>query len=222
MKNYFYPLFLVFLFVASAVSAQVREQTRSMSLGNESALVIRIPNVEAKFVEEVWQNYLKDAYRGKTKWNRKEKEWFTDDVSITAIGGSNTVDLYTSIEQTGSDVELAMWCDLGGAFLSSTSHRDRSKEAERMLEKFSMEVAKASVQADLDAEEKKLKDLENELQKLQKENERLHKEIEKAEETIRKAREDISKNEKDQEAASKTIDAQKEAVEEVKKRLKKF
>lgn len=222
MKSLSYSLFLAFLFLANSISAQVREQTRAMSLGNESALVIRMPDVDAKLVEEVWQNYLKDAYRGKTKWNRKEKEWFTDDVSITAIGGSNTVDLYTVIEQTGNDVELAMWCDLGGVFLSSASHRDRYEEAEEMLERFSMEVAKASVQVNLDQEEKKLKDLENEFQKLQKDNERLHKEIEKAEETIRKAREDISKNEKDQEAALKSIDTQKEAVEEVKKRLKKF
>lgn len=213
---------LIFLLSVSAVSAQVRERTRTMSKGTESALVVQLPNVEEKLVEDVWQDYIKDAYRGKTKWDRREKEWVTEDVSITAIGGGNTVDLYAVIEQTGKDVELALWCDLGGAFLSSASHRDRYEEAERMLIDFSRAVAEAGVEAELEQQEDLLKQMENDLKKLQRDNERYHKEIEKAEEAIRQAREEIAKNEKDQEAALRQIEKQQEAVEEVKRKLKKF
>lgn len=222
MKNVPYILVLAFSFLLLRVDAQVREQTRSMSLGTEPALVMKIPNTNENVVGDVWQNYIKDAYRGKTKWDRKTKEWFTDDVSITAIGGSNTVDLYAAIDQSGQDVEFVLWCDLGGAFLSSSSHRDRYAEAEKMLAQFSMEVAKAGVQFELDDQEKELKRLEGELKKLQNANDRYHKEIEKAEEAIKKAREEIAKNEKEQEAALQNIEKQKQVVENVKKKLKKF
>lgn len=222
MKNRHFILAVALLFLILNLNAQVREQTRSMSLGTEPAMVMKIPNTNEKVVADVWQSYVKDAYRGKTKWDRKSKEYFTDDVSITAIGGSNTVDLYAAIDQSGQDVEFVLWCDLGGAFLSSSSHPDRYAEAEKMLAQFSMEVAKAGVQFELDDQEKELKRLEGELKKLQNANDRYHKEIEKAEEAIKKAQEEIVKNEQEQEAALQNIEKQKQVVEGVKKRLKKF
>jgi valyl-tRNA synthetase len=222
MKSLTYLLIIAFSCFTLSLNAQVREQTRSMSQGTESALVIKIPNTNEKLVAEVWQDYIKDAYKGKTKWNRKEKEWFTDNVSITAIGGVNTVDLYTAISKSGQDVELALWCDLGGAFLSSRDHRDRYDEAEKMLMRFSMEVAKAGVMAELDDQMKELKKLESDLKKLQNENERYHKDIEKAEEAIQKAKEGIVKNEKEQERAAEIIKKQNDIIENTKKRLKEF
>jgi len=222
MKKLTYILVVALLSFSMSLNAQVREQTRNMSQGTESALVIKIPNTDEKLVAEVWQNYIKDAYKGKTKWNRKEKEWLTDNVGITAIGGNNTVDLYTAISKSGQDVELALWCDLGGAFLSSNAHRDRYEEAEKMLMRFSMEVAKAGVQAELDEQEKGLKKLEGELKKLKNENDRYLKDIEKAEAAIRKAKDGIVKNEKDQELVVNSIQNQHKLVDETKKRLKEF
>lgn len=224
MKNskYFLSFILIFFLGKGGVQAQVQEDMRSMSQGTEPALVITIPGMDEKIVTDVWKEYIKDFYKGKTKWLRKEKEWMTDDVSIVAVGGSNTVDLYAVANQAGNDVEFSVWFDLGGAFLSSRSHPDRFEEAEKMMMRFGKEVSKASVALELDNQAKELKKLEAELKKLESANERYHKEIEKAKEIIKKAESDIIQNEQDQKAAAANIEKQKEVVEAVKKRLKDF
>ena len=236
MKNLKFLFILSFIFFAGQAMAQfqekgvseldkkarITEQVRTMSMGSESALVLSIADADEKLVEEVWKNYIKDFYRGKTKKMRREGEWFTDDASITAIGGSNTVDLYAVIDQAGKDVDFLLWCDLGGAFLSSDSHPERYREAEALLQKFNLEVTKAKIQQELDEEEKELKKLENELKKLENDNERAHKEIEKAREAIAKAEKEIEQNLKDQEASAQKIEGQKEVIEAVRKKLNKI
>ena len=52
---------LVFsLVAANACLAQISEQTKRMSQGNNNALVLEIPNADSKLVGEVWKDYMKD------------------------------------------------------------------------------------------------------------------------------------------------------------------
>ncbi|MCB0607522.1 MAG: hypothetical protein H6562_00795 [Lewinellaceae bacterium] len=207
------------LLTLSPSNAQVREEARDMSLGRQTALVLELPNTDEKFANKIWQDYMNDFYDSKVKWNRKTGEWLADDAEITALGKGQSVDLYTVFKESKNAVEIALWVDLGSEFLSSRNYPERYTDAEKMLIRYSLEVAKASVKVDLDNQEKELSRLENEMRKLQNANDRYHKEIEKARDAIRKAEEEIAKNEKDQEATQDLIELQKKTVEDVKKKL---
>ena len=211
---------LLFLLGLSTFSqAQVRESQRKMSQGTHAALVLSIPDVEDKFIRDLWSDYIKDFYDTKTKRNRKTKEYFSDNAEIVALGGNNPVDLYATFEEDKDDVEMNVWIDLGGAFLNSTDHPDRFKEAEKIMMRFALEVAKETTKVELEEQEEMLEDLEDDLKKLKKNNDRYHKAIENAKKKIAEAEDDIVENEKEQEAMVKKIAEQMKAVEAVKKKL---
>lgn len=223
MKTLSIPALLGFvatLFLASATAeAQVREESKEMSLGRQSALVLSLPDTDEKFANKVWQDYMSEFYDTKVKSNRKTGEWLGDDADIVALGKGQSVDIYTTFVTQKEDVEVTLWVDLGSEFLSSRNYPERYTDAEKLLIRYSLEVAKAKVQVELENEEKELTRLENEVRKLQSANERYHKEIEKAKEAIRKAEEEIVKNEKEQEETKGLLEIQKKTVETVKKKL---
>lgn len=218
LKQFF--LFSICLTFAFPSIAQVSEELRKMSQGVHQALVMTIPNAKAGDVEDVWEDYIEDFYDCKTKRNRKTDEYFSDNAEIVAIAGSNTVDIYASIEKSGDDdTEIAVWFDLGGAYLSSSEHPNRYTEAEKLVLRFALEVARYSTKEQLEDEEKALKKLESNLKKLKRANDRYHEDIEDAKKRIAKAEENIEENLKEQEDAIKQLEAQKAAVELIKKRL---
>lgn len=190
-----------------------------MSQGVQNALVLDIPDTDSKLVGKLWQNYMKDFYDSKSKYDRKAKEWFSDDVTIVAIGLGNTVDVHAQTEKAGNGATLTMWINLGGAFLSSSAHPDRYTEAEKMLMRFALEVARETTRMEMESEEKELKRLETDLKKLQAANDRYHKEIERAEEAIKRAKENIVQNVIDQESTVGKIDNQSKVVNTVRQRL---
>ncbi len=219
-------LFMMFIQFASAQltpkgGTMVMERTESMSLGSNTALVLKFSEVDDKLVGEVWENYVKNYYNGQAEWQRKQKEWFTDNVNIPAIGGATPVDLHARTEGK-SDVTFMLWVNMGADFLNSGSYPEQYAEAEKMLGQFAVEVQKEKTRLELEGQEKELKKLEKELERLVAANERYHKEIEKAKEAIQKAEENIVQNDKDQELTRQKIETQKQVVESVKDKLSKI
>jgi len=217
-KLFLFSLLLSFL-ITNLNAQDVKESSRSMSQGNNNALMIEIPGLSEKVVSDIWKKFLKDFYDTKTKWDRKTKEFLNDDADIAALGNGNSVDIYAVTEGKGDQVLLVMWVDLGGAYLSSSEHEDRYEEAERILMRFALEAAREKIKMDIKAEEKNLKKMEGDLDKMKNQKERFEKTIEKAQETIRKAEEDIVNNEKQQENQVKTIEDQKKLIEQIQKKL---
>ncbi|MCH2081861.1 MAG: hypothetical protein MK226_05685 [Saprospiraceae bacterium] len=213
-------LSFLFVFVTSIfATAQIRESQRKMNQGSNNALVLSLPDVEERFIKKLWQDYMDDFYDVKTKKVRKAKEYLSDNAEIIAIGGNTPIDIYAYFEGDQEDLELTVWFDLGGAYLSSTDHPNRYKEAEKMLMRFALEVAKESTKVELEDQEDLLKDLEKDLAKLKKDNNRYYKAIENAKKKIAEAEENIEQNEKDQLATQTKIEGQLKAVEAVRKKL---
>lgn len=199
--------------------SRVMERSETMSLGSNNALVVNLEGVNAKLVGKLWEDYLDKQYDAKAEWQRKTKEWFTDNVNVTAIGGATPVDFHATAKESGENVTFSFWVNMGTSFLNSYDNYDQYKEAEKLMENFQLLVSKEKTNMDIAAQEKQLKQLEKELEKLQSANERARNDIEKAKETIRKAEESIVQNEKDQETARKKIENQKQVVGNVKKKL---
>ena len=113
-----------------------------------------------------------------------------------------------------------MWIDLGGAYLAANTHADRYLEAEKMLIRFGLEVAKENIRMQIKAQEKALDDLESDLKKLGNDKERLERDIVKAQEAIARAEEDIKTNDQSQSDKEAEIKAQQELIEATKQKLK--
>jgi valyl-tRNA synthetase len=222
MKNLIFFLLASFLFATSALRAQVSETKRDMALGNNHALVIEIPQADDKLVAKVWNNYIKDFYKGKNKQLKSGGEILSDKLSIPALNPGGTVDLYALPEKAGSNVRFYLWVDLGKGFLNSTEYNDQYKDAENLLRRFAIEVSKEKTRVDLFNQEKELGNLEKELKRLQSDNAKYHKEIEDAKARIKKAEDNIAQNEKEQKAAEDKIETQKKNVEAVRKELKRL
>lgn len=220
-------LFVLFLFAFHIASAQltpkgvsrVMERSATMSLGNNNALVINIDGVNAKLVGKVWEDFMDKRYDAKVEWQRKTKEYFIDNLNVTAIGGATPVDIHANTKESGENVTFTLWVNMGTTFLNSNDNYDQFKEAEKLVDEFAMEVSKEKTRIDMETQEKQLKQLEKELEKLTSANERYHSDIEKAKEAIRKAEENITQNEKDQETTRQKIENQKQVVDNVKKKL---
>lgn len=213
-------LFSAAIFLANiSVQAQISNERKTMSEGVYEALVIQIPSLKKKTTSNLWTDFTKDFYSSRSKYNRKTKEYFTDDASIASIGKGNTIDIYTTIEENGDGTRLSMWIDLGGAYLSEGEHPDRYVEAEKMLIRFGLEAAKEKIRLDIKQQEKDLNDLEGDLKKLGSSKERLEQEIVKANEAIVQAEQGLEENEELQKNKNEEISTQQALIEETKKKL---
>jgi len=197
MENKFFTI-LALLLLPTFALPQVQEKMLDMSAGQQPALVLEIPGVSQDLVSDYWRQYMKDFYREKPKWQRRDEEWLSDDADISALGIGNTVDVYAKTEKRDENIEIQMWVDLGGAFLNSREHPDRYIEAEKLLLRFALEVAREKMRLDIEAQEDRLKEMNRDLDRLASQKERSEREIERAKETIRQAEADIEQNLQDQ------------------------
>jgi hypothetical protein len=212
MKKILTTLALVAFGIANFLQAQL------MSQGNKNALSIDLPRTTVKNAEGLWKDYMKQ-FKGKTSKDKKSEEWFTDNALVAGLGGANTVDLYAKFIQTGENVTLSFWCDLGGAYINSKEFPDKYSEAEKMLLTYGISVARQATKDLLEAEQKNLKKMNKNLEGLESDNKGLHKDIENWNAKIVKAKQDIETNVKNQEDTKKKIDEQKKLLEEIQKKL---
>lgn len=215
-------LFFSLLFTglaATSLTAQISERALGMSAGVQNALVLEVPSIDASLLSDTWATYMKDFYRAKPKWQRRDKEWLSDDADIAAIGRGNTVDVFAKTEAKGDGALLYVWMDLGGAYLNSREHPQRYAEAEKILLRFGLEAARAKLRVELDEEEKALKNLNRDLSKLQSDKDRSEREIERAKETIAKAELDIKQSLQEQEQMAQRIKDQEEAIKALQQRI---
>ena len=212
-------IFCFFLY-SYAAQCQVSEGLRSMSQGNNNALVVSLVGVSQNDAEKIWKKYM-DGFGGKSKFNKKSGELFTDNASLPTIS-ENTVDVYGKAEKLGDDIIFASWFDLGGAYLSNAAHPERYKAGSDIMIGFLKEIERFKISESLKVEERKLDKLNGNLKDLVRTNESLAKDIKKAEEKIADAKLKIEQNTKDQAAKQSEIDAQKALVDGVKSNLEKI
>ncbi len=222
MKKQLVSIFLILTGLVATLDAQVQEMEKNMALGSHNALVIDIPLADDKLVAKVWNNYIKEFYKGKTKQVKGGCEIVAEGASIPALNPGGTVDLYALPEKVGGDARLSLWIKLPQGYLNSREHGDQYKDAEALLRRFAVEVNKEKVRMDLVAQEKELANLEKELKRLQSDNAKYNKEIEDAKARIKKAEENIVQNEKDQKTTEEKITNQKKTLDTVRKRLEQM
>ncbi|MCO6460021.1 MAG: hypothetical protein J5I59_01350 [Saprospiraceae bacterium] len=213
-------LFLFIFIIPFFLTAQVSESVLPMSQGSYNSLTITLKDISQKDAENVWKDYMK-SLGNKTKYLRKEKEYFVDDASVPQIS-SSTIDIYSKSEKTGNDILFTVWFDLGGGYLTSKSQPEKYTAAVTMLNDYQREISRFKTNELLKTEEKTLSQLNSDLKRLVNDKEDYEKEIKKAEERIASYKAKIEQNIKDQSAKQTEITKQQAVVEKVKTDLSKI
>ena len=213
-------LTLTFILATLSSFAQVNEQSRTMSLGEQNALIVEFSDIDVKTVESVWKDFF-GAF-GKTKKNRKADEWYVTGAEIGSLGLTHPVDLYAQISGGKSNASVVTWIDMKGSFLSSKQHPDTYAKTATLLEDFKIAVKKSVIEEELKEQQKLLGKLEKDLQKLLRENDNLNRTIEQAREKITKAEQDIKQNLQDQVNKKVEIETQQKTVGNVEQKLKQL
>jgi len=229
MKKLILPLILLIGMTSNAVLAQVeatmKEEMRAMSEGNFNCVVMSFPATSADKVGDIWEKFIKD-YKGKTKYDRRVKEYFTDNATIKGMS-DNTVDVYAKVEERGeAGSEIAVWYNLGVSYLAKKDFPAQFDVAQQMLDKFTKKLSADLLEELLKEEEKTLKGMQGDLKDLVKDEEKRKKDIEDYKETIQKMEENIKSAEEDikvkleeQGGKKKEIDDQTKKIDELKQKI---
>ncbi len=217
MKNIFYTVFGLLLFIGNMSSQEAKERKMTMSLGAQNAWYVDIEGADSKLAEKVFYEHIKSF--GKMKYNKKAKEHFLISTPITLINGSSPLDIYAKFDETKTQATAYVWVDMGGAFINDSEHPKQAKALKSWMTDYYLAVKREVILNEIKGEEKKLSSLDKELKRLTNKNESLHKDIEKAQKQIAEAEKEIEKNIVDQENKNKEIEAQKEIINKVNERL---
>jgi len=217
MKNNFFLLVFAFILLPILSKAQVLEDTAVMSLGSYPALTIIMSDVDAKFVDTEWREYMKPF--GKVVKVKGSRETVAPDIQIIDIGGINKIKVYNLNDESAGGVKTTLWIDLGNGYVSSEGTPKEYVAGVKFLKDFAEKVKIDGITNELNSEQKQLEKFESNLTKLQREKDNLNKIIEDSKKRIAQAEADIEKNKKDQELAQKEIDSQKGVVAGVQKKL---
>ncbi|MFT4532927.1 MAG: vacuolar-type H+-ATPase subunit I/STV1 [Saprospiraceae bacterium] len=217
MKKIIYTL-IAFVGAIGFISGQdVSEHEMSMSLGKQITFSIDIDGADEDMTEDVWKKYVKDY--GKSKRNKKAREYYVVGAKVPMIAGSDILDLYVKFEERVGYTTANLWIDNGGSFVNSNEYPREAKGAEEFLFEFYLAVKKKAISEEMKKEEKVLNKMDKSLRKLEKKNTGYHEDIEKAKEKIEKAEKNIEQNLKDQEDQRIIIEQQKKIIEEIIERL---
>lgn len=221
MKKIILLLCCVFSLATISLTGQtVHEDDANMSLGIKNALYVDIEGADTKKAEKAWGEIMKEF--GKVKKNRKAKEFYSEQVVIPAIAGSQPLDVFVRFDEKKNLTRAYLWVFDGDEFINSIDHDDESSGAESILKDLFVKSRRFVVEEEVKEEEKIAKNLDKDLNKLRDKNEDLHKDIEKwkreikeREERIVQAEKDIESNLIDQDNKELEIDAQQEIVKQV-------
>ncbi|NVO02481.1 MAG: hypothetical protein HXX09_07225 [Bacteroidetes bacterium] len=215
-KILLFSALLILSQVSFAQKIKVVDGKEKIGGGSNSSLSVMIYEATDSQVEKAWKSLMKD-YNAKVS---TKDGVFADNATIKDMS-ANTVDVYAIIEKKDNAIRLIAAFDLGGAFVSSSTHSSQFKVAEKMLLDFAKKVSLDAIAEILKEAEKEQSKKQKNLDNLKSDKTDLEKDIEKYNKQIAQAKSDIEKNIKDQETATKELDLQKKVVTDILEKQKK-
>jgi hypothetical protein len=214
-KQFLIILFILFSLIMNAQEIKVKEDKENLGGDINPVMTVLIYEADESDVEKAWKSLMKDY---DAKISSVKSVFFADNAMIPEIS-ANTVDIYEIAKKQPDGIKLIVAFDLGGAYISSSTHPAAYKTAENIIKKFAVNLSIKAVQEKLNDAKDKQKDLEDNLSGLIKKNERLHGDIEDYKNNITEAEIAIEKNLKDQLSTTQSIELQKKVVQEVQLKL---
>ncbi|MFL5752804.1 MAG: hypothetical protein ACJ76F_05310 [Bacteroidia bacterium] len=196
---------------------KVRESNESFSTGSHNALLVTIYVKDKALVEKEWKSLVKNFNPDHT--NEKGGEYFFDNATFKPIG-NNTIDVYSRVKESkDGGVELMAAYDLGGAYLSSSDHKDKFEYFKKMMYDFAVKTTKDILQDEWKAASKDLNRTLDKEKDLEKDNKNLENDIKNYNDKITKAKSDIENNKKEIEVKKKEAETQQKVVDALKLKM---
>jgi predicted nucleic acid-binding Zn-ribbon protein len=198
---------------ASAQRIELKEGNERFSSGAQNAISTTIFANNQDDVQSAWKSLMKDYKNEKVKSDKNEV--FGDNILIKEFG-NNPVDVYATFEENKKDMTVKMHVafDLGGAYLTSSSeHKDKYKEAEKIIKAFAVKMTKEPLQQKVKDAEKVQSKMEDDQKDLEKDNKNLKGDIEDNRGKIAKAEKEITVKEAELVKKKGEIEIQKKVVD---------
>ena len=220
MNKFIYTLsVIVFSISGFAQEIKVHESKESFNSGSHNALSVNIYDVDKATVEKEWKRLMKDFHPEKV--SDSHGEYFFDNATFKSLG-NNTIDVYSkAIDKGDKTVQLIVSFDLGGAFMTSSEHKDKYEFFKKLLQEFATKTTKDAIDEELKMATKAFDNLVDKEKDLEKDNKDLDQEVINYNEKITKAKQHIEKNKQEIEVKKKEIETQRKIVESIKTKLNK-
>ena len=211
---------LLILFILSGYfysSAQspifIIEEKKQMSLGEQPAYIVDIPNADFKKVEKAWKKKIEEGTKIKSEKINNE---------IVILGAvleeitSTPFNIYSKIYEIDTAVRLVNFFEIDSVFLYHPEYGTHEEEiylaVKNAIHDFAVKQYKYVVNEDLEDANKVLAALEKEYDGLVKEKEKFHKVIKENEQDIEKSNDIIDECDGDIEIKKGEIEDQKKVV----------
>lgn len=208
-----FNVMIMISFVSMTMAQKVETQKSTMSLGPQTSYYVSVQGADGDLLEDTWKDYVKEF--GKSKNNKKAKEYITEMAKVALINGTSPLTLYAQHTEGKGEATTRLWVDLGGAFANPEDHKAQSAGIETFMYDFWIVARKKAISRELAAEEKRLENFNKELKKLENKNQDYHNDIEKAKQKIVEAEKNIETNVVDQANKKKEIETQQKTVQMV-------
>lgn len=219
MKKTILALALIFpIGIMAQKKIEVNETSENLGGGNHPALSVMAYVKDGDKLLKAFKDKMRD-FDAKVS---TKKELFADNASWKAFG-PNTFDAYAKVEEVkGEGFKLFVAVDMGGAWMSASSHGEQTRLFKTMLKEIAVKVSKEEVEDEVRLQEKAMEKLLDQQKDLEGKNKDLHEDIEDYKKKISEAENDIKTNEDNQKKKKEEIEKQKEAVKIVKEKLAKI
>ena len=134
--------------------------------------------------------------------------------------GDNEFDTYAICNEKANYIEFVTAVDLGGAFLNSNDHSEKTSIYKEQLLSFAKQTTLSALEEKAKIEENNAHRLEKELNQLIKDENKLENDIESWKKSIIQAEKEVESKQNDQELKKVEIQQQEKIVNTLKDKLK--
>ncbi len=206
------------LFSTFTFSQSIKSEERSVSFesGNHNSIVINIPNVTVEFTEKKIKEELKE-WGG--KYSSTKNEFSVTQAKTKEIGEKLFDGQVKMIDSKPGFVSVAFAVDLGGAYLTSSQHKDQYAAFSEKLNLFAIESAKEFMNNILIEQEKKSKEILKSKVELVKEIQEFEEEIVNHNKKIEELKTKIENSKENQVKAEEDLQKQAVLIEQTKNKI---
>jgi hypothetical protein len=215
MKKIF-GLFVMMMvaFTANSLYAQtsivVESGDKQFTRGTANAYTVLVPEGKLKDVRESYEGFIKSQCKAKT-------DELSGELVSSECKNSNIHDvpftIITRLLETKDGVQISSFFWLyDTVYISKVQNNDKDQAVMKFMRDLGVSAYTDVVKKQLDAESKKLKDLENQLNDLRKEEEKAQRKIGEKEREIERTNGSIEQNKRDQETKLNEIASHKSST----------
>ena len=195
---------------------RVSESDFQFSKASHHGFSVHIYESNIHDIEKSWKKMMKGWG---AKVDEKKHEFFADNASFKKMG-DNVFDTYAICNEKANYIEFVTAVDLGGAFLNSNDHSEKTSIYKEQLLSFAKQTTLSALEEKVKIEENNAHRLEKELNQLIKDENKLENDIESWKKSIIQAEKEVESKQNDQELKKVEIQQQEKTVNTLKDKLK--